>query len=41
MKTVKTVKDNDAIYSLAGQKVGASYKGIVIQNGKKHFARAR
>lgn len=41
MKTVKTVKDNDAIYSLAGQKVGTSYKGIVIQNGKKHFARAR
>lgn len=35
MKTVKTVKDNDAIYSLAGQKVGTSYKGIVIQNGKK------
>lgn len=28
--------DNDApMYNLAGQKVGKSYKGIVIQNGKK------
>ena len=41
MKTVKTVKGDDAIYNLAGQKVDASYKGIVIQNGKKHIARAR
>ena len=27
--------ENGARYNLAGQKVGASYKGIVIQNGKK------
>lgn len=26
---------NDAIYNLAGQKVGKDYKGIVIMNGKK------
>ena len=26
---------NDVIYNLAGQKVSASYKGIVIKNGKK------
>ena len=26
---------NDAIYNLAGQKVGRDYKGIVIQNGRK------
>ena len=25
----------DAIYNLAGQKVDANYKGIVIKNGKK------
>ena len=27
--------DNAPMYNLAGQKVGKSYKGIVIQNGKK------
>lgn len=27
--------ESDVIYNLAGQKVGASYKGIVIKNGKK------
>lgn len=27
--------DNDALYNLAGQKVGKDYKGIVIKNGKK------
>ncbi|MBR0166267.1 MAG: hypothetical protein IJQ13_05260 [Prevotella sp.] len=26
---------HDAIYNLAGQKVDASYKGIVIKNGRK------
>jgi len=26
---------NDAVYNLAGQKVGKDYKGIVIKNGKK------
>ena len=33
-KVTKTV-NNNAIYSLAGQKVGKDYKGIVIQNGRK------
>jgi hypothetical protein len=34
--SVKAAKDsNDTLYNLAGQKVDASYKGIVIQNGKK------
>lgn len=28
---------NNAIYNLAGQKVDASYKGIVIKNGKKYL----
>lgn len=27
--------DNDALYNLAGQRVGKDYKGIVIKNGKK------
>lgn len=36
IKTVKTVRKSDeAFYNLAGQKVNASYKGIVIQSGKK------
>lgn len=35
MKTVRTVKGDNAIYNLAGQKVSATYKGIVIQNGRK------
>ena len=30
----KTTKSN-AIYNLAGQKVSAQYKGVVIKNGKK------
>ena len=28
--------ENGAIYNLAGQRVDASYKGVVIKNGKKH-----
>ena len=32
---VKAEKADDAAYNLSGQKVNASYKGIVIQNGKK------
>lgn len=36
---INTVKagatENGAIYNLAGQKVDESYKGVVIQNGKK------
>jgi uncharacterized protein len=35
IKNVKAEKINGARYNLAGQKVDASYKGIVIQNGKK------
>jgi hypothetical protein len=36
IKTVKTVqKSDEAFYNLAGQRVNASYKGIVIQSGKK------
>ena len=36
VETVKTVNaKSDAIYNLAGQKVDASYKGVVIVNGKK------
>ena len=31
----KAAKANGAIYNLAGQKVNASYKGIVIKDGKK------
>ena len=38
---IKEVKNNTqadgAIYNLAGQKVSASYKGIVIKNGKKYL----
>jgi hypothetical protein len=30
-------QDSDAIYNLAGQKVNASYKGIVIKDGKKYI----
>ena len=35
VKTVNRKKVDGAIYNLAGQKVNASYKGIVIKNGKK------
>ena len=35
IETVKNVVEDDAIYNLAGQKVSASYKGVVIKNGKK------
>ena len=36
IKGVKTVEQqNNVIYNLAGQKVNAQYKGIMIQNGKK------
>lgn len=32
-------QESNAMYNLAGQSVGASYKGIVIVNGKKYFKR--
>ena len=35
IQNVKKTVNKDVIYSLAGQKVDASYKGIVIKNGKK------
>lgn len=36
IQTVKTVKvDNGFIYNLAGQRVDANYKGVVIKNGQK------
>ena len=34
---VVTVAGNSAIYNLAGQMVNASYKGIVIKDGKKYI----
>lgn len=37
---IKAVRMADnAIYNLAGQKVGKDYKGIVIMNGKKYLAK--
>ncbi len=32
-----TKKASNAIYNMAGQRVGADYKGIVIKNGKKYI----
>ena len=39
VNVVKATNADGAIYNLAGQKVDTSYKGIVIQNGKKRLAR--
>lgn len=39
INAVKATNADGAIYNLAGQKVDASYRGIVIQNGKKRIAR--
>ena len=33
----KATKADGAIYNIAGQKVNASYKGLVIKNGKKYI----
>ena len=35
ISSVKTTEEPNAVYNLAGQKVNAQYKGIVIQNGRK------
>ena len=35
VSAAKVANSNDAIFNLAGQKVGADYKGIVIKNGKR------
>lgn len=38
ISTVQTIQvDNEAVYNLSGQKVDASYKGVVIKGGKKFF----
>lgn len=37
VKSVKAANTDSPRYNLAGQKVAASYKGIVIQNGKKRI----
>ena len=37
IKAVTTAVENGVRYNLAGQKVGADYKGIVIVNGKKYL----
>ena len=39
IKAAKASKADDVMYNLAGQRVDASYKGVVIQNGKKHIMR--
>ncbi len=33
------VKNNSAIYNLAGQRVSKDYKGIVVKNGKKYIVK--
>jgi hypothetical protein len=35
IQSVKKTAENGAMYNLAGQKVDASYKGVVIKDGKK------
>lgn len=35
VNTIKADAQNGAIFNVAGQKVGANYKGLVIKNGKK------
>jgi hypothetical protein len=37
MSAKKVVKNDGAIYNLAGQKVNAAYKGVVIKDGKKYI----
>jgi hypothetical protein len=36
LPTTAVRHESSAIYNLAGQKVDASYKGVVIKNGKKY-----
>lgn len=33
------IPQNDVIYNIAGQKVGAGYKGIIIKNGRKYMVK--
>jgi hypothetical protein len=37
IESVKTSVEDGAVYNLAGQKVNANYKGVVIKNGKKYM----
>jgi hypothetical protein len=37
IKQIKNVTEDGESYNLAGQKVNASYKGVVIKNGKKYI----
>lgn len=38
IETLPSIAKNDnAIYNLAGQRVSESYRGVVIQNGKKYY----
>ena len=37
VQAVKVVPVNNFIYNLAGQRVDANYKGVVIKNGKKYL----
>ena len=39
MVSVRKQKDGSSTYNLAGQKIGAEKKGIVIRNGKKLFVK--
>ena len=39
IETVSADRANGAIFNLAGQKVGADFKGVVIKNGKKFFVK--
>ena len=38
-KATNANRTDDVIYNLAGQRVDASYKGVVIKNGKKRIMR--
>ena len=39
IRAAKAAKADGVIYNLAGQRVNASYKGVVIQNGRKRMVR--
>ena len=35
ISTVKTIKANNAIYNMQGQRINKAFRGIAIQNGRK------
>ena len=39
IQAMKTNRTDGAAYNLAGQRVGASYKGVIIKNGRKYIVR--